>query len=90
MSFSGSVSAMLTTLKNNKIPKREKKLGRKEYVKGVPIGQPLIYKNKMRTQELELLKENMRKKKRRALRITLIVYSLSIIAVSIGVYSYFH
>jgi hypothetical protein len=74
MSFSGSVSAMLLTLKNNKIPKRDKKLGNLEYRKGVPIGKPLIYKNKMSPSQMQLFKEKLEQKKRRTTRQTVLIF----------------
>jgi hypothetical protein len=45
MSFGGSVAAMLTSLKNNKVRKREpRQTEHFKYVEGVPIDQPLRFK----------------------------------------------
>ncbi len=79
MSSYGSISAMLTSLKNNKIPKREKKLGHLEYVKGVPIGKALKYKNKLSIDEMKLFQEKLMKEKRRSTVLTLVIILFSLI-----------
>lgn len=47
----GSISAMISSLKNNKLPKRDHKLGHLEYTKGISIGKPLCFKNKLSEME---------------------------------------
>lgn len=79
MSSYGSISAMLVSLKNNKIPKREKKLGHIEYVKGVPIGKPLRYKNKLTAEEMRCFQEKLKHDKRHSTRMTIVVLILSIL-----------
>ncbi|MDG1913328.1 MAG: hypothetical protein P8I55_01915 [Crocinitomix sp.] len=74
MSFSGSVSAMLLTLKNNKIPKRDNKMGHLEYRKGVPIGKPLKYKNKLSPAQMALFKEKLEQKKGKMTRRTVLIF----------------
>lgn len=73
---SGSISAMLTSLKNNKIPKREHKLGHLEYTKGIPIGKKLVFKNKMTLKELDQLKSKLQKQKRRSTLISIGLYAV--------------
>lgn len=81
---------MLTSLKNNKIPKRERKLGHKEYVEGVPIGKPLKYKNKLSKAQMDVFKEELEKQKKRRTKITIISYIIGMtIAISI-VYHYLY
>ncbi len=83
MSFGGSVSAMLVSLKNNKIPKRERKLGHLEYKDGVHIGPALKFKNQLSTHQMEAFKENLAQKKRKAAQRTILIYIVTLISVAI-------
>ncbi len=87
MSSFGSISAMLTSLKNNKIPKRDNKLGHLEYKKGVPIGKPLKFKNKMTREEITKFTKRLIIEKRKKTRQTIVIYSVSIGTIS---YLIFH
>lgn len=87
MSFGGAVSAMVTTLKNNKIPKRERKLGNHEYVEGVPIGKPLRFSAQMSSEEISALGEKIKKEQQVKKRRDFILYTLILsITLSLGVY----
>lgn len=88
MSFGGVVSAMVTTLKNNKIQKRERKLGNHEYVEGVPIGKPLRFKNQLSKEELIELGEKI-KRERRRIFIRDTIYTVVIIITAIIAIFYF-
>lgn len=79
MSFGGSAAAMITSLKNNKIPKRDNKLGHLEYTKGVPIGQKLEFEKKMTKEQAESFSHQLKKEKRRSAYITIFVYALILI-----------
>ena len=74
MGAGGSISAMLTSLKNNRIPKSKKKTGGLEYVKSVPIGEPLKFKNTLSTTEMAELKALLQRQKKRNRRISILVY----------------
>lgn len=69
MSSFGSISAMITSLKNNKIPKRDHKLGHLEYTKGVPIGKPLRFKNKLSEAERLAYSKKLQRYRQRSDRI---------------------
>lgn len=88
MSFGGAVSAMVTTLKNNEIQKRERKLGNHEYVEGVPTGKPLRFKNKLSKEELIELGEKI-KRERRRIFIRDTIYTAVIIMTAIIAIFYF-
>ena len=88
MSFAGHVSAMLASLKNNKLPKREQKLGHIEYKKGVPIGEPLRFKNSMSEAELIKFRQELQQQKTRVLKRTVWISIGSILLVTIIALSY--
>lgn len=72
MGGGGSISAMIASLKNNKIPKRD----RSKLRDGVPIGDPLKYKNVMNEKEFAQFKTRLEKKKKRRTLIHIIIYLL--------------
>ncbi|MFT5822821.1 MAG: hypothetical protein ACI8ZM_004078 [Crocinitomix sp.] len=83
MSSFGSISAMLISLKNNRIPKRERKLGHKEYLEGIHIGEPLQFKNKLSSHQMEAFKEELVETKRKTTRQTILIYVITLLTVAI-------
>lgn len=83
MSSYGRISAMLITLKNNRSPKCERKLGNKEYPEGVQIGPPLQYKNKLSEHQMRVFKEKLVLKKRKTTRRTIMIYIITLLTVAI-------
>ncbi|WP_070138276.1 hypothetical protein [Crocinitomix algicola] len=76
MGAGGSISAMISSLKNNKIPTRE----RSSPTYKAKMGQPLIFKNKMNSTELKQFSSHLKAQKRKktitTIVITVIVFSL--------------
>lgn len=86
MSFGGSVSAMLTSLKNNKVRLREpQRTDHFEYVKGVPIGKPLKYKGSISEEELKEMRTLMTRRLQREKRMIFLSYSVIIIGAIIAI-----
>ena len=79
---------MATTLKNNKIQKRERKLGNHEHVEVVPIGKPLRFKNQLSKEKLIELGEKI-KRERRRIFICDNIYAVVIIITAIIAIFYF-
>lgn len=90
MSFGGSVAAMITSLKNNRVklrdPQRTDHLARRE---GIKFGKPLKFKGKMHPEELELLRQKLTRKRNRQKRVTFISYSILFLATILGIIFYF-
>jgi len=74
MSSAGSVSAMLTSLKNNAIPKRSRRLKDNIYNDGIKIEQPIRFKNKMNHQQLNAFSEKLSREKRKTTLITVVTF----------------
>jgi len=81
MSFRGSVAAMLTSLKNNKVRKREpRQTEHFKYVEGVPIDQPLRFKGSISKADLEKMRTKLGKRRKREKILTPMFYTSVITA----------
>jgi len=83
MSAAGNISAMIASLKRNKIPKRNNKLGHLEYKKSVKIGKPLLFKNSFSEIEKEAFRQKLVLDKRKKLQATLFIYAFVFITLVI-------
>lgn len=84
----GSISAMITSLKNNKLPKREHKLGHLEYTKGVSIGKPLRFKNKLSETERLAYIEKLKRERRRSDR--MLIGTCIIVFATLGTFIFYY
>lgn len=88
MSSAGHIMDMINTIKRNRIPVRERKLGHKEYVEGVPVGKPLRFKKKMTAAEFNKFKEKLATEKQEKTRLMLIIFGCSLLVVSTTIWFY--
>lgn len=88
MSFAGSVSAMITSLKNNSLQRRSNRNEKFEYVERTKLKAGLKFKNKLSQQEFSSLSEKMKKDKRKKAILLTIIYSVTLIS-SVSAVIYF-
>lgn len=88
MGSGGTISAMVSSLKNNKIKKRKFHDSFRD-VDGITLNnKPLIYKNNLSKQEFKEFSKKLRDKKRRSNIIMIVIYGISILSVFIIVFGF--
>ncbi len=83
MGGEGSISAMIASLKNNKLQKRKPEKGRLTFEKGTPIGEPLAFTGKMTDEEMRIFRKALIRRKNRS-TLLFIVFSAIVLVSLIG------
>ena len=88
MSSFGSISAMITSLKNNKIKKRKFNSSYRDVDDSIVNVEPLVYKNKLDQDEFRLFSKKLQLSNKKSLRISILIYLVSLISMLLIVYMY--
>ena len=87
MSFGGSVSAMISSLKNNKLPKRKFRNGADEF--SHLSSKKLEYRNSLSSEEFQIFQQQLKKEKHRK-DVAVVVSGIAVILLSTLLVIYFY